>query len=48
MGGKDVFKTSLFIGYELPKISIINKTKKKCFAVKQLTHREWIAHWFIR
>jgi len=28
MGGKDVFKVSLFIGYELPKISIINKTKK--------------------
>ena len=28
MGGKDVFKASLFTGYELPKINIINKTKK--------------------
>ena len=28
MGGKDVFKASLFTGYELPKIIIINKTNK--------------------
>ena len=28
IGGKDVFKASLFTGYELPKITIINKTKK--------------------
>jgi len=28
MGGKDVFKASLFTGYELPKISIISKTNK--------------------
>ena len=26
MGGKDVFKASLFTGYELPKINIINKS----------------------
>jgi hypothetical protein len=28
MGGKDVFNASLLTGYELPKINIINKTKK--------------------
>ena len=28
IGGKDVFKASLFTGYELPKINIINKTNK--------------------
>jgi len=28
MGGKDVFNASLLIGYELPKINIINKTNK--------------------
>ena len=28
MGGKDVFKASLFTGYELPKIIIISKTNK--------------------
>jgi len=28
IGGKDVFKASLLIGYELPKINMINKTKK--------------------
>ena len=28
MGGKDVFKASLFTGYELPKINIMNKTKR--------------------
>jgi len=28
IGGKDVFRASLLIGYELPKINIINKTKR--------------------
>jgi len=28
IGGRDVFKASLLIGYELPKINIINKTNK--------------------
>ena len=28
MGGKDVFKASLLIGYELPNINMINKTNK--------------------
>jgi hypothetical protein len=28
IGGRDVFKASLLTGYELPKINIINKTKK--------------------
>jgi len=28
IGGRDVFKASLFTGYELPKINIINKTKR--------------------
>ena len=28
IGGKDVFKASLLIGYELPKINMINKTKR--------------------
>ena len=28
IGGRDVFRASLFTGYELPKINIINKTKK--------------------
>ena len=28
IGGKDVFKASLLIGYELPKTNIINKTKR--------------------
>ena len=28
IGGKDVFKASLLTGYELPKINIINKTKR--------------------
>jgi hypothetical protein len=28
IGGNEVFKASLFTGYELPKITIINKTKK--------------------
>jgi len=28
MGGNDVFNANLLTGYELPKINIINKTKK--------------------
>jgi hypothetical protein len=28
IGGKDVFKASLFIGYELPKINIMNKIRR--------------------
>jgi len=28
IGGKDVFKASLLTGYELPKINMINKTKR--------------------
>tara|TARA_B100000780_G_scaffold267354_1_gene224342 strand:- start:179 stop:427 length:249 start_codon:yes stop_codon:yes gene_type:complete len=28
IGGNEVFKVSLFIGYELPKINMINKTNK--------------------
>ena len=28
IGGNEVFKASLFTGYELPKINIINRTKK--------------------
>tara|TARA_B110000977_G_scaffold165832_1_gene213360 strand:- start:132 stop:263 length:132 start_codon:yes stop_codon:yes gene_type:complete len=28
IGGRDVFRASLFTGYELPKTNIINKTKK--------------------
>ena len=35
MGGKDVFKASLFTGYELPKISIISKTNKRCLSVNE-------------
>tara|TARA_B100000780_G_scaffold109756_1_gene76737 strand:- start:168 stop:368 length:201 start_codon:yes stop_codon:yes gene_type:complete len=28
IGGREVFKASLFTGYELPKTNIINRTKK--------------------
>jgi hypothetical protein len=28
IGGKDVFKASLLTGYELPKMNMINKSKK--------------------